>query len=62
MARAHLSSPDINAPLLLNGSAGTVGQVPVSQGPLNPPQWGDGGVSNTQARQLNVAFTIIFGA
>jgi hypothetical protein len=31
------------SPLILNGSAGTVGQVPVSQGPGATPVWGSGG-------------------
>jgi hypothetical protein len=34
---------DLDGPLLLEGSAGTTGQVLKSQGPGNPPEWGDGG-------------------
>lgn len=40
MAKEFLSSPNLKAPLLLNGSAGTTGQVPISQGPSAPPAWG----------------------
>jgi hypothetical protein len=40
MPREFLSSPNVKAPLLLNGSAGTAGQVPISQGPSAPAEWG----------------------
>lgn len=40
MARELLSSPDVKSPLLLNGSAGTSGQLLQSAGSGSPPTWG----------------------
>lgn len=40
MSRDFLSSPNLKAPLLLNGAAGTSGQVLISQGSATQPQWG----------------------
>jgi hypothetical protein len=40
MSREFLTSPNLKAPLLLNGAAGTSGQVLISQGAATPPQWG----------------------
>lgn len=40
MSRDFLTSPNLRAPLLLNGAAGTSGQVLISQGSATQPQWG----------------------
>lgn len=50
MAKKSLSGSDFKAPILLNGSAGTSGQVLVSQGSSAAPIWSDaasGGGSGT---------------
>lgn len=41
MPREHLASPDFKAPVFLNGSPGSSGQIPYSGGPSAPPSWGD---------------------
>jgi hypothetical protein len=41
MAREFHGESDLRGPLLLNGSAGTAGQVPRSAGPGATPTWGD---------------------
>lgn len=43
---AGLTLTGTKSALLLNGSAGTVGQVPLSQGPGNTPVWGTAGGSS----------------
>lgn len=40
MAREFRTSPDFKAPVLANSASGTSGQVLISQGSVNPPQWG----------------------
>lgn len=60
MPRELLSGADVKGPLLLNGSAGTTGQVVTSQGPNTTPQWSTG-VTDTTARQLSMAFSYLFG-
>jgi len=40
MSRDFLASPNLKVPLLLNGLAGTSGQVLISQGSATQPQWG----------------------
>lgn len=40
MARRLENGADLRGPLLLNGSPGTPGQVPVSAGPSATPGWG----------------------
>jgi len=40
MARRFENGADLRGPLLLNGSAGTSGQVPLSAGPGAIPTWG----------------------
>lgn len=62
MTREFLSSPDIKAPLLVGGSAGSVGQVLTSQGASAPPQWatpsGGAGSSTPSTAGISVANTI----
>ena len=40
MAKELLSSPDVKSPMLLNGSAGTSGQMLQSGGAGSAPTWG----------------------
>jgi hypothetical protein len=40
MSRDFETSPNLKAPLLLSGSAGTAGQVVKSRGDSLPPEWG----------------------
>jgi len=42
---------------LAGANYGTEGQVPVSQGPNNPPAWGQAGISTGKA----IAMAIVFG-
>lgn len=62
MTRQFLSSPDIKAPLLVGGSAGSAGQVLTSQGASAPPQWatpsGGAGGSTPSVAGISVANTI----
>lgn len=62
MPKEFLTSPDIKAPLLLGGSAGSVGQVLTSQGASASPQWatpsGGAGSSTPSVAAVSVANTI----
>ena len=58
MAKKLLSGADFNAPLLLNGTAGTSGQVLTSQGASAIPIWATpsasgGGISLTDLSALS---------
>ena len=58
MAKILLSGSDFQAPLLLNGSAGTSGQVLTSQGASAIPIWSDvsgsgGGIALTDLSAIS---------
>lgn len=66
MSREFLTSPNIKAPLLLNDSAGTTGQVLKSRGPSLPPEWeadqtgGGGGGGSTSNAGANLYLSANF--
>ncbi len=69
MAREFHVDVDLKGALLLNGSAGTPGQTPISAGPGQPASWGGapggGGGPITQTAQVisqNITLTAGYNA